>query len=39
VGLAATLGLRALGLAATPDPKAFDVSLTARLCHKSVITK
>jgi len=39
VGLAATRGLRALGLAATPDPKAFDVSLTARLCHKSVITK
>jgi len=39
VGLAATIGLRALGLAATPDPKAFDVSLTARLCHKSVITK
>jgi hypothetical protein len=26
-------------LAATPNPKALDVGLIARLCHESVITK
>jgi len=39
VNLAATPSLRALGLAAAPDPRALDVGLTARLCHKSVIIK
>jgi hypothetical protein len=28
-----------VGLAATPDPIALDVGLTAMLCHKSVIIK
>jgi len=38
VGLIAKLDSRALGLAATLDPKALDVGLTIRLCHESVIT-
>jgi len=29
----------ALGLAATPNPKALDVDLAARSCYESVITK
>jgi len=28
-----------MGLAATPDPKALDIGLAARLCHKNVIIK
>jgi len=39
VSLAATPGSVALGLIETLDPRALDVSLTARACHKSVITK
>jgi len=35
VGLAATPSPRALG----PDPRALDVGLAARSCHKSVTTK
>jgi len=39
VGLVATPGSRALGLAATLDPRALDVSLIVKPCHESVITK
>jgi len=39
VGLVTTPSLKASGLATTPNPRALDVSLTARLCHESVITK
>jgi len=39
VVLAATLCLRALSLAATPDRRALDVGLAARSCHESLITK
>jgi hypothetical protein len=28
-----------VSLAATPDPRALDVGLTIRLCHKNVIIK
>jgi len=28
-----------MGLAATPDPKALDIGLAARSCHKNVIIK
>jgi len=39
MSLAATSGPKALNLVTTPDPRALDVGLTARLCHKNVITK
>jgi len=39
VGLAATPCSKAFGLAATPDLRALDVGLAARLCHENVITK
>jgi len=39
VDLAATLGLKALDLAATSDPTALNLGLATRPCHKSVITK
>jgi len=39
VGLAATLGPRALGLAATPDLIAVDMGLAGKPFYKSVITK
>jgi len=39
VDLTVTLSLRALGLTATPDPRALDVGLAARSYHKSVIAK
>jgi hypothetical protein len=39
VDLAATPSSRALSLAATLDPRALDVDLTARSSHESVITK
>jgi len=32
-------GPKALGSTATPDPRVLDVGLTARSCHKSVVTK
>jgi len=28
-----------MGLTATPDPKALDIGLAARSCHKNVIIK
>ena len=38
-GQTATLGSSALGFAAISDSRALDVDLTARSCHKSMITK
>ena len=38
-GQTATLGSSALGFAAILDSRALDVDLTARSCHKSMITK
>jgi len=39
VGIAVTLGSRALSLAATLDPRALEVGLATRSCHENVITK
>jgi len=39
VGLAATSGPIALGVAVTLDLKALDMSLPTSSCHESVITK
>jgi len=39
LGMAATPSPIALGVAVTADLRALDVSLAARSCHESVITK
>jgi len=39
VDLTTTPSPKALGLVATPDPRALDVGLATRSCHESVITK